>query len=103
MMKGTPCSRYYAPLKTSSKTRISIEVQGLGPVGFGAAPQPCLLHRSMVRVLGMPHTQHQSREAGSTAKMSRINPQAYLADVLNRIADHPIRQIDTLLPWRWAK
>ena len=24
-------------------------------------------------------------------------------DVLNRIADHPIRQIDTLLPWRWAK
>jgi transposase len=40
---------------------------------------------------------------GETAKMCRINPQAYLADVLNRIADHPIRQIDTLLPWRWAK
>jgi transposase len=38
-----------------------------------------------------------------TAKMCRINPQAYLADVLNRIADHPIRQIDTLLPWRWSK
>ena len=38
-----------------------------------------------------------------TAKMCGINPQAYLADVLNRIADHPIRQIDTLLPWRWAK
>jgi hypothetical protein len=38
-----------------------------------------------------------------TAKMCGINPQNYLADVLNRIADHPIRQIDTLLPWRWAK
>jgi len=38
-----------------------------------------------------------------TCKMCGINPQAYLADVLNRIADHPIRQIDTLLPWRWAK
>jgi transposase len=38
-----------------------------------------------------------------TAKMCGINPQAYLADVLNRIADHPIRQIDTLLPWRWPK
>ena len=38
-----------------------------------------------------------------TAKMCGINPQAYLADVLNRIADHPIRQIDTLLPWRWSK
>jgi transposase len=35
-----------------------------------------------------------------TAKMNGINPEAYLADVLARIADHPIRQIDTLLPWR---
>jgi transposase len=38
-----------------------------------------------------------------TAKMCGINPQVYLADVLNRIADHLIRQIDTLLPWRWSK
>jgi transposase len=36
-----------------------------------------------------------------TAKMNAINPEAYLADVLARIADHPIRQIDALLPWRW--
>jgi len=35
--------------------------------------------------------------------MCGINPQAHLADVFNQIADHPIRQIDTLLPWRWAK
>jgi hypothetical protein len=27
--------------------------------------------------------------------MCGINPQAHLADVLSRIADHPIRQIDT--------
>jgi transposase len=38
-----------------------------------------------------------------TAKMCGINPQTYLADVLNRIADHPIRQIDALLPWRWSE
>ena len=32
MMKGTQCSRgNCAPLKTSSKTRTSIEVQALGP------------------------------------------------------------------------
>ena len=30
--------------------------------------------------------------------MNDVDPQAYLADVLDRIADHPIRQIDTLLP-----
>ena len=33
--------------------------------GFGAAPQPRLLHRSMVRVPDITHPQHQSREAGS--------------------------------------
>ena len=40
MMKGTPCSRgNYAPLKTSSKTRLSVEVQGLGPWrGLGQRP-----------------------------------------------------------------
>ena len=38
-----------------------------------------------------------------TAKMTGINPQAYLADVLGRIAEHPIHQIDALLPWLWTQ
>jgi hypothetical protein len=25
-----------------------------------------------------------------------------LRDILDRIADHPIKQIDELLPWKWA-
>jgi len=33
-----------------------------------------------------------------TAKLNRINPEAYLAHVLARIADHPINRIDALLP-----
>jgi transposase len=36
-----------------------------------------------------------------TAKLNGVNPQHYLADVLARIADHPARQIDELLPWHW--
>ena len=36
-------------------------------------------------------------------RMNGVDPQAYLADVLARIADHPIHQIDELLPWRWTK
>jgi hypothetical protein len=38
-----------------------------------------------------------------TCRMSGIDPHAYLADVLARIADHPIHQIDQLLPWHWKK
>ncbi len=38
-----------------------------------------------------------------TAKMCGINPQAYLTNVLGRIADHPIQKIDVLLPWLWTQ
>ena len=38
-----------------------------------------------------------------TAKMNDVDPQAWLADVLARIADHPANRIDELLPWNWAK
>ena len=37
-----------------------------------------------------------------TAKMNGINPQAYLADVLDRIHDHKINRLDELLPWNWV-
>ena len=35
----------------------------------------------------------------ATAKLNDINPQAWLADVLRRIADHPASRIHELLPW----
>ena len=37
-----------------------------------------------------------------TAKLNRIDPQAWLTDVLSRIADHKINRIDELLPWFYA-
>jgi transposase len=36
-----------------------------------------------------------------TAKMNDVDPQAWLADVLARIAEHPAKKIDELLPWNW--
>jgi len=36
-----------------------------------------------------------------SAKMSGLNPEVYLADVLGRIHDHPNLQLDALLPWNW--
>ena len=36
-----------------------------------------------------------------TAKMNGIDPQAWLTDVLARIAEHPVQRLDELLPWNW--
>ncbi len=36
-----------------------------------------------------------------TAKLNDVDPRAWLADVLARIADHPMSRIAELLPWNW--
>jgi transposase len=33
--------------------------------------------------------------------MNGVDPQAWLADILARIAAHPAHRIDELLPWNW--
>jgi hypothetical protein len=37
-----------------------------------------------------------------STKLNGVDPQAWLIDVLSRIADHKISRIDELLPWRYA-
>ena len=37
-----------------------------------------------------------------TCKLNNVDPQAWLADVLARIADTPQNRLDELLPWNWA-
>ena len=34
-----------------------------------------------------------------TARLNDVDPQAWLANVLDRIPDHKINRIDELLPW----
>ena len=38
-----------------------------------------------------------------TARLNDVDPQAWLADVLARIADHPASRLDELFPWNWRK
>ena len=36
-----------------------------------------------------------------TAKLNGVDPRAWLADILGRLADHPAAQLNDLLPWNW--
>ena len=38
----------------------------------------------------------------ATAKLNSIDPQVWLADVLDRIAATPASRLDDLLPWTWS-
>lgn len=36
-----------------------------------------------------------------TCRLNDVDPQAWLADVLARIADHPLNRLHELMPWCW--
>lgn len=38
-----------------------------------------------------------------TAKLNGVDPEVWLADIIDRIADHPINRVDELLPWKWCQ
>ena len=38
----------------------------------------------------------------ATAKLNDVDPQAWLADILTRIAGTPASRLDELLPWNWS-
>jgi hypothetical protein len=38
-----------------------------------------------------------------SAKLNKVDQQAWLTNLLTRIADHKINRIDELLPWHYAQ
>ena len=64
--------------------------------------------RSLITALGLRYVagigpDHLGVAARSALppKMNDIDPQAWLADVLARIAERPAQKLDELLPWNW--
>ena len=39
----------------------------------------------------------------ATAKLNDVDPRAWLADVLARIANHPALRLHELMPWNWRQ
>ena len=48
----------------------------------------------------LPHRPEQRRVI-DTARLNDVDPQAWLADVLDRIADLPQARLHEFLPWSW--
>jgi hypothetical protein len=45
---------------------------------------------------------HETSAPSQGTQLNGVDPQAWLTDVLGRIADHKITRIAELLPWRYA-
>jgi hypothetical protein len=45
---------------------------------------------------------HGTSAPSQGTQLNGVDPQAWLTDVLGRIADHKITRINELLPWRYA-
>ena len=73
----------------NGKERFSRGYRGGVPTPIAARSPASAHQRSIYTLIG-------------TAKLNDVDPQAWLADVLERIAQHPIRRLHELLPWHWA-
>jgi hypothetical protein len=55
-------------------------------------------------VLFIPYESKTGGRARHAVRRNVLDPEAYLADVIDRMAKgHPINRLGELLPWNWAR
>ena len=78
----------------------------------GVIPKPRIIHKhtsngicpnSELHTTAIREKAPHEAEAGAIhpIKLNEVDPQAWLADVLDRLPDHPASRIAELLPWNW--
>lgn len=70
------------------------------------AIRPLVLGRKNWLFAGSDTGGHRAAAVASlvaTARMNGLDPEAYLRDVLDRIADHPVVRVADLLPWNLSR
>jgi len=107
MSRLTPTAkaRRKAPLAVEAVRRIDAIFTIEREINGTTAEQRLAIRKERVRPL-VGELEEWMRAAAmytliATAKLNRVDPQAWLADVLRRIADHPTSALHELLPWHW--
>src|SRR5688572_24847622 len=115
-MVMTACHRVVLPTPPSRWVSVTLEGAAIPPAGSAAsimpfnnaaerAIRPLALGRKNYLFAGSDSGGHRAAILYTliqTATLNGLDPEAYLRDLLARIADHPINRIDDLLPWAWA-
>ena len=95
-------SEYDAPsVRTADATDIGLQL----PARYGQNDREIALGRKSWLFCGSDRGGQRAAALYSlivTAKMNGVDPQAWLSDVLSRIAAHPAHRLDELLPWSWT-
>ena len=88
MPTGRAASRTPYPLATRRSERCAgwLSAESHAICGIGARAERAALVYTLIQ----------------TAKLNDVDPQAWLADALARIADTPQTRLAELLPWKWG-
>ena len=114
-MDRTACRRFVLPTPRSRwpihdflrRMNASRKSGVAGTIPFNNAAERGLRCVALGRKSGCSRIRRGGRRAAAmytlivTAKMNDVDPQAWLADVLAKLPDHPAHRLAEMMPWAW--